>query len=133
MPILAPLDRPSGGSAEMPLPVGSGPSAHKAVRSTDVQLCVTAQHPPPRDEAQVIWLDVQPAGISLARLVEVLVELVATHWLLGPQIWPYEQHPPPSEAGQANMDVCVHCLPQHAGTTVVVVCPRLVMVLVLLH
>lgn len=66
IPALAPVPSPSlfCGTAATPLAVGTTVKAAQCgPLPTNVQLCVTAQHPPPRLLGQAIWLVVQPAGI----------------------------------------------------------------------
>lgn len=124
MPALAPVPRPSPlpscGTAETPLPVGTVViSAHCGPEPpTKVQLCVTAQQPPPRLPGHRIWLVVQPGGMAEMREVKELLlvaVLVRMHCLLLAQVCPKEQQPPPRADGQPNCEVPVHCRGQQAG------------------
>jgi hypothetical protein len=65
-------------------------------------------------------------------LDDVDADTVEMHALV-PQTEPYEQHPPPSDAAQRNIDVRVQTRPQHAGATVVIVLPPSVLVTVAGH
>lgn len=125
----------SCGTAATPLAVGATVnSAQCGPLPTNVQLCVTAQQPPPRLLGQAIWLVVQPAGIwdtsDGAAEVGLLVQM---HWPALAHVWPNEQHPPPRDEAQPNMDVCVHCRGQHAEEVAVVAGVTVVTVTVMTH
>jgi hypothetical protein len=89
MPALAPVLKPvSASTTAIPFPVGATvTSAQWALSSMSVQLCVTAQHPPPRLVAQESWPVVQPGGtkVTTAELVGARVEM---HLLLAPHVDP---------------------------------------------
>ena len=143
-PTLMPAFAPTLSSASSLRPTSDTPltvgvvtrSAQCAVPLTRVQLCVTAQQPPPRLEAQLIWLVVQPVGTCETRGREEEDDgvMVETHWLPDLHTEPYEQQPPPMVEGQPNTDVPVQTRLQHAAATdVVTTPPPAVAVTILLH
>lgn len=123
------------GTAATPLAVGETVKAAQCgPLPTNVQLCVTAQQPPPRLLGQAIWLVVHPAGIwDTSDGIEDVGLLVQMHWLALAHVWPNEQHPPPRDEGQPNMEVWVHCRGQHAEEVVVVAGEMVVTVTVTTH
>lgn len=135
IPALAPAFSSWFSTSDIPSPVGVGATfAQWGAPLTKVQLCVTAQHPPPRLAGHVICLVVQPWGTcDTTAVAEVDGLTVERHAPPVAHTKPCEQHLPPRDEGQPYMEVWVQVLGQHPGATDVVTAPFTVLVTVTSH